>query len=187
MEQFSYQDFVREAERLGYANPAAEKGLAIVGWRNKHGRINKFDCKIATYEKVGSVVERHIWPATTYPGLPYMLKPLVKEGVATVIPGQYVNAYYLGVYKGYLALKQGRDVRVFRDATKDEVRDEQYLDKGLFGIHIHKAGVFSSLVGHWSAGCQVFQRSEDFDTFIGICKTYRDALANSFTYTLLEY
>lgn len=181
---FSYKHFQQEAKRLGYVDPVEDNGLAIVGWRNSDGRINKFDCKIALYLR-NEVYD--YWAATTYPGVHYMRNPLSSKGVATLVPGQYVEAYSLGKYKKYTALKQVKPVSVFRDANKDEVRDEQYLDTGLFGIHIHKAGRFSSLVGNWSAGCQVFQKSEDFDIFISTCQKHAERASNKFTYTLLEY
>ena len=181
---FSYQHFLHEAKRLGYEDPVAKQGIAVVGWRNKQGRINKFDCKIGVYLK-GEDYE--LWAASTYPGLHYMRNPLSAKGVATLVPGQYVNAYSLGNYKGYMALREEGLVSVFRDANKDDVRDAQYLDTGWFGIHIHRAGRFSSLVGNWSAGCQVFQKSDDFDTFIATCRKHCGLIANKFTYTLLEF
>lgn len=180
----SYRHFVNEAASLGYE---VADGLNIVGWRNTAGRVNHFDCRLAVYTKQKNLIEGQSWPITTYPGLPYMLKPLLSTGVATVYPGQYRDAYSLGEYKGYTALKQVKPITVLRDANRNEIRDGYFPDFGMFGIHIHKAGMFSSLVGHWSAGCQVFQKSADFDTFIAICQKHKDALANKFTYTLLEF
>lgn len=180
---FSYQHVVHKVADKGYANILETNDIAIVGWRNTKGRLNKFDCTIGAYFKTGRYA---IWPASTYPGMHYMRNPLSSKGVATLVEGQYVDAYSIGSFKGYQALRQQGAVTVIRDANKDDVRNGKYMDVGWFGIHIHKAGKFSKLVGNWSAGCQVFQKSEDFDIFMSICREHSDKVNNKFTYTLLE-
>lgn len=187
LSDISYSSFYSKAKSLGYEVSGDVDSLAIVGWRNRNARVNKFDCFLSVYEIRKSKVIESVFPITTYPGLPYMLKPLVPEGVATLVPGQYVNAYGLGNFKGKTVLRQVGSVSVFRDNNKDAIRNLQYISTGLFGIHIHAAGKFSSIVGHWSAGCQVFQKQKDFDTFICACETYKEKLSNKFTYTLMEF
>jgi len=64
--------------------------------------------------------------------------------------------------------------------------DTRTIDCGMFGINIHKAGVFSEQVNGWSAGCQVFQKSDDFYEFMSLVQKSRKRFGNSFTYTLLK-
>lgn len=161
----------------------------VVGWRNAFGTPDRFDDFIGVYWYEGSRWDRILWPATTQPGLHWMLQPLNPKGTAIMVPGQYKSTYILGSYKGYTVLRQNRAVKVYRDNNRDSVFDEESstIDEGLFGIHVHKAGLISILVGKWSAGCQVFKKAEDFKEFISICEQYRIPLDNQFTYTLLEY
>lgn len=108
------------------------------------------------------------------------------QGTAILVPGQYKNCYGFGKYRGYECLRQVLPVKVYRDDDGDEEFDtnSDTVEEGLFGIHIHKAGVLSKIVGTWSAGCQVFQRKEDFEEFMNLCK---DSLQDLFTYTLIEF
>lgn len=163
--------------------------LNIVGWRDKEGKPNDFCDYISLY----FILPNHKWegryyPATTRPGTPYLSTPINAEGAALLVPGQYHKAYELGPFKGYEALKQVKPVLVRRDNNKDlKFDDTGKVESGLFGIHIHKAGVFSKLVNRSSAGCQVFEQSADFEDFIKYCQLAAEKWGNSFTYTLLEF
>ena len=77
----------------------------------------------------------------------------------------------------------------FIDNNKDEIYDydPNTLEEGLFGINIHKAGKLSTRVDTWSAGCQVFQSSNEFSRFMGyIKKQVASGLGDKFTYTLVN-
>ena len=65
---------------------------------------------------------------------------------------------------------------------------ETTLDKGFFGINIHKSNPNkeSYNVDKWSAGCQVFKKADDFDSFMDLCEAASFEWSNSFTYTLIE-
>lgn len=165
-----------------------EFGLNIVGWRRFLPHPDHYCDFIAVYFKRTQFEwEERIWPATTRPGISYLRNPINPKGTAILKPGQYVDAYSLGMFRGYLALKQVKPVVVYRDDTRDSKFDELKLDIGLFGIHIHRAGVFSKLVGVSSAGCQVFQKRKDFAEFIRLCEMDSAINGNKFTYTLLEF
>jgi len=108
-------------------------------------------------------------------------------GTARVVPGQYPGSHHVGLHQGkYEALKQKANVKVYRDANKDMTYDETKITEGVYGINIHKAGLDSTWIDHWSHGCQVFKRVKDFDEFMKICKAAAKAQGNSFTYTLIE-
>lgn len=162
--------------------------LNIVGWRNRFSRANQFDDWLAVYWRAGTYWESRAWPVTTVPGKPYLNFPINPKGTAILAPGQYLNAYALGTFKGYTALKQVRPVKVYRDNNRDSAIDQSIvtIEEGIFGIHIHKAGAFSQWVGKASAGCQVFQKEDDFKDFIKLCEQAALMWGNSFTYTLME-
>ena len=51
---------------------------------------------------------------------------------------------------------------------------------------MHKAGTESTKVNKWSAGCQVFARSYDFECFMALVKKSADIWGEFFTYTLVD-
>ena len=168
----------------------------IIGVRNSEtkGRVtNAFDdCVTISYKEDGEW-KFHCFQATTDPGSHWEENLLNKKGVAILKPGQYRGSHKLGLHQGkYLALKQQKPVKVYRDNNRDGKYDllEENIDEGIFGINIHratgKAGGKSIRVDKWSAGCQVIAANDDWHVFLDICQTAREKWGNSFTYTLLE-
>jgi len=171
---------------------ASNKGfdVNIVGVRNSStGQkvTNAFDdCLTISYKEKGEW-KFHCWPATTDPGKKGVLEYHNAAGVARLVEGQYRGSHGIGLHQGkYEALKQAKNVKVYRDADKDLEYDENKIQEGVFGINIHKAGADSTYVENWSEGCQVFKKSADFDAFMAIVRKSRDIHGNSFTYTLIE-
>jgi hypothetical protein len=102
--------------------------------------------------------------------------------------GQYIDSYEQGNHKGqYLALRQAKPLTVYRDYDRNATFDIGTNEStGLYGINIHKAGEDSQDVNKWSAGCQVFQKKDDFDKFIALTNTHREKYGNKYTYTLID-
>lgn len=171
---------------------ASNKGydVNIIGIRNAStGQTvtNVFDDALTISYKENGVWKFHSWAATTDPG-----KKGVKEyhnaaGVARLVEGQYRSSHIIRLHQGkYEALGQNKPVKVWRDANKDLVYDENKIQEGVFGINIHKAGADSTYVENWSEGCQVFKKSADFEAFMKICRKAKDIHGNNFTYTLIK-
>ena len=171
---------------------ASNKGfdVNIVGIRNSStGQkvTNAFDDTLTISYKENGAWKFHSWSATTDPGKKGVLEYHNAAGVARLVEGQYRGSHGIGLHQGkYEALKQAKNVKVYRDADKDMEYDENKIQEGIFGINIHKAGVDSTYVENWSEGCQVFKRSADFDAFMVICNKSKNIHGNSFTYTLIE-
>ena len=162
----------------------------IVGIRNSStGQkvTNAFDDQITLSYKENGEWRFHSWPATTDPGKKGVLEYHNAAGVARLVEGQYRGSHGIGLHQGkYEALKQAKNVKVYRDANKDLNYDENKIAEGVFGMNIDKAGADSTYVENWSEGCQVFKKSADFEEFMKICRKARDTHGNSFTYTLIE-
>jgi hypothetical protein len=127
-----------------------------------------------------------------------------KNGTAIMVPGQYKGAYTIGIHGrtwasgGYKALEQKAPMVYVRDNSKDERLDfELYRNPELFKnnrivanlkTNIHRASKLESvpLIGRYSAGCQVFQKPEEFNEFLSLCEIAARQYGNSFTYTLIE-
>jgi peptidoglycan hydrolase-like protein with peptidoglycan-binding domain len=167
-----------------------ELQLNIVGVRNSDtGKkvTNAFDDRITVSWKEGGQWLYKEWMNTTDPGTKGVKEYHNAAGVARLVPGQYIESHALGLHQGkYEALKQAKNVTVYRDANRDMTYDESKTQTGIFGINIHKAGADSTYVENWSEGCQVFKRAADFEEFMTIARKSNKAGFKFFTYTLIE-
>ena len=163
----------------------------IIGVRRVNGAAaNKFDDTIVVvYRNKQKFWEVFTSDITTDPGLYWLENPMNVEGTAILVPNQYRGVYKRDLHQGkYEALCQRNgEVSVYRDDDRDRRHDmdPSTIETGFFGINIHKAGRASTQVDKWSAGCQVFSRSEDYATFMDLTEEAAETHGNSFTYTLL--
>ena len=169
---------------------AKDFDVNIVGVRNSdtgNAVTNAFDDRITlSYKENGNWVFKE-WIITTDPGKKGVMEYHNAAGVARLVEGQYRGSHAIGLHQGkYEALKQAKNVKVYRDPNRDMKYDENKIQEGVFGINIHKAGVDSTFVENWSEGCQVFKRAKDFEEFMVIMRKAKDVHGNSFTYTLIE-
>lgn len=162
--------------------------LVAVRTSDNDAVTNKFDDWMTLTYKVNGQWITKSWPITTDPGKTQVLNYENSLGVARLKPGQYRGSHALGKHKGkYEALVQVKNVTVYRDKDKDLTYDEDATSTGLYGINIHKAGTNSEDVNDWSAGCQVFKKTADFDEFMGIIKTgFTKSGSSSVSLTLIE-
>ena len=185
----TFKNILRYMRSKNYAINEKPYELNIVGVRNAQSEPNKFDDSIFVFYKddKNNWVEKE-YPATTDTGTFYLLNPISNLGAAMLKEGQYKNAYKQGFHKGqYLALVQDKPVTTYRDYDRDAIFDVFTKETtGMYGINIHKAGANSQDVNNWSAGCQVFQKSADFDEFMDMTTKHRNLYSNSFTYTLID-
>lgn len=184
-----------KAKDFAWFDSNKDYDVNIVGIRNTatgNSITNSFDDWITVSYKIDGVWQYHIWDCTTDPGKTHSIDKLLNtKGVAVLVPGQYRSSYKLGLHQGkYKALVQLQPVKVYRDNNRDNVfdKDPNTIEEGFFGINIHRSSPTSTstLVGGWSAGCQVFANINDYTKFIKIMERSRDIFGNKFTYTLLR-
>jgi len=194
MAKYSKEKIEKALKKKSYVffEDASNKGydLNIVGVRNSDTSkkvTNLFDDVITlSFKKNGEWVYKE-WIFTTDPGKKGVEQFHNVKGVARLVPGQYRSSHTIGLHQGkYQALKQLNPVKVYRDANKDAIYDENKIDTGVFGINIHKAGVDSTYVENWSEGCQVFKKGVNFDEFMKIVNIAAKLHGDKFTYTLIE-
>ncbi len=180
--EFSIDQIKKVLSQKGYQ--FFDNELNIIGIRSNNNVANSFDdwlCLIKGNDKP------LIFPITTDPGAYWLNNPMSVEGTAILVPGQYIKSHKIGLHQGkYEALKQDLPLKVWRDDNRDNILNKEgKVYQGLFGINIHRSNATSQsqVVEKWSAGCQVFQKVDDFNKFMKICK---DSNQSSFTYTLLE-
>jgi hypothetical protein len=191
---YTREQIEKAVKSKGYVwfEDATNKGydINIVGVRNSSTGdkvTNLFDDTLTLSYKENGEWKFHQWAATTDPGKKGVMEYHNANGVARLVEGQYRGSHGIGLHQGkYEALKQAKNVKVYRDANRDMTYNEDRIQEGIFGINIHKAGADSTYVENWSEGCQVFKKSADFDAFMAIVRKSRDIHGNSFTYTLIE-
>jgi len=187
---------LQRAKDLGHRvfDGDADYDLNIVGIRSADKTPNVFnDTMTVSYRLKGQWYTRS-WAITTDPGIYWLNNPMRVAGTAILCPGQYRGAYKLGKHRGrYSALVQRGDMRIYRDADRDNELDlvDTSIVEGKFGINIHRASASrtSTRVDKWSAGCQVFANGpKDFAQFLSLCKKQvkHHPTWTKFTYTLLE-
>ena len=170
--------------------------LNIVGIRTWKGAPNRFDDVLhCIYKERGQWVDRW-WAITTDPGTYWLNHPMNKLGCAAVVADkQYRGVWRLGLHRGkYLALVQRGcgPIAVHRDDNLDSKVDYRpdNIAVGNFAINCHRATTRaggSVRVDRWSAGCQVFADSDDYEAFIRICKKQKNERGwDSFSYSLLN-
>lgn len=151
---------------------------------------NLFDDLIGiSYFDENEVEQLFLWAATTDAGKKGVQHFHNPKGVARLIPNQYRGAMTIRKHQNdYEALCQQKPMDVWRDANKNLTFEEVIVDRGTFGINIHRSNpkTQSEYVENWSEGCQVFKRVKDFNEFMKICKKAKEIHGNSFTYTLIE-
>ena len=172
-----------------FDDPKRDYDLNIFGIRNSNGETNAFDDLIGMFYMWDGTWRGHFWAGTVDPGLYWLENPSNLKGTAVLCPGQYRGVYEIGKHRGqYDALTQVGPMRVWRDPDRDKHIDTWgEVDEGFFGINIHKAGKVSTRVDKWSAGCQVFKESRDFEEFMDLCRKQISFNGwNTFTYTLID-
>ena len=193
LEKIKSADFSKILVNKGYAYFTNGKyNLNIIGVRRAGNKVtNQFDDYIVVeYIDMYGIKTRDVFPATTDPGLTSMTKPMSTKGCAILVPGQYRSSWMIGYHKGkYEALVQRKPVKVYRDNNHDETYDYNpiSIDEGVFGINIHKAGLESTVINNWSAGCQVVASASNLVILVAVAKkqiAYTGC--KSFTYTLIN-
>lgn len=155
----------------------------FVGIRSTANLPNQFDDLFGMV--YGDKVE---WfTCTTNPGTHWLKNLLNPKGAALLKANQYKDTWSIGMHQGkYKAFCQVKPVEVFRDKNLDDKAEETAtIDKGLFGINIHRANekFTSKLIDKWSAGCQVLNNPADFAKILFAAESSKQKF---FTYTLLK-
>jgi hypothetical protein len=188
MKEPSLNQIKRSLKDLDYPILTKPFQLNIIGIRSADALPNKFDDLIAVFytDDKGNEIYK-TYPATTDTGTYWLKNPMSNMGSAAMKAGIYKDAYAIGNHRGYTALTQVKPVTVYRDLDRNAVFDfGTKTSTGVYGINIHKAGADSQNVDKWSAGCQVFQKSKDFDEVMQLAHKHKSLHGNAFTYILLD-
>ena len=184
---------------LSKGYPFFENGnynLNIIGVRSANKVANSYDDLMLLLFKIDDSWQIKQYNITTDAGAYWLKNPMNSKGTALLVPDCYRSVYKIDLHNGsYPALCQRLgEVAVYRDDNEDQILDynESSIEWGYFGINIHRSSASGSLanfvgVDKYSAGCQVFESINEFDSFMNLANKSADLFGNSFTYTLLTY
>lgn len=170
-----------------FDNDSKPYNLNIIGVRSNNRVPEKFDDTLYVIWKYKRKWNMLSMEMTTDPSVYYLKNPLSVQGTAIMIPNQYFHVYQLGITKGKECLRQIEAIKFWRDNDKDNVADEtNNIINEIIYAHIHRAGHDSTLIGKWSAACQVVANDNNFEHFMDLCKKSVKYWGNKFTYTLIQ-
>ncbi len=166
--------------------------LNMFGIRNTNRTPNSFDDIIGVcYTDPNN--KRHIlaFKATTDPGKDYLLEPINEKGTGILACGYHKALWARGLHKGKPALVQVSPCQALRDNNKDAILDfdVKTKQKGMFGCNFHRAnqGRQTTVVGKWSAMCQVPSHSKYVDQVLQLVKLQQKYVkANTVSYALFN-
>ena len=152
------QDFViKEIQKRNWVVP--DTGLVFL--RLDQTLTNTFDDIVIRFNK--GAVDR-VAPCSTTAGSYYIKNPITYGGVrGTAIAKEQqtlkshrftTSANWKSLWLGAPYFQQLSPIEIYRDGNMDNKLDKAVLQKGLFGINFHRAGL-GSFIDNWSAGCQV--------------------------------
>lgn len=194
MRDFSVHEIINIMQQKKYKiydRDDLDYNINLVGIRSATLVPNYFDDWFYVFWKYHNQWNKKRYSITTDPGLYWLENPINVNGTAILKEGQYLGLWKIGKHKGkYLALVQANPCTVIRDANRNNQLNYNsgYEETGFFGINCHRAtsNGRSQIVEKWSAGCQVFADSKEFDEFMNICQLAAQNWGNSFSYTLLN-
>jgi len=165
--------------------------LNLVGVRTANDGANTFnDLFYVAFRDYTGAGRCLCFAITTDPGVYYRENPLNPKGTGIVAHGQHQGAWKLGEHKGEAALVQAKPMAVYRDNDGDADLDfnEDSVECVMGGFNCHKSSKTgtSTVVGKWSAGCQVFANCDDHDVLLALARRAAVMWGDSFTYTLLS-
>lgn len=172
----------------------------IIAIRTKLQVPDVFNDILCIVYKKNGVETLYTATITTEPGTTYQKKLLNEKGCWVMMPAQMTNAYKLGLHQGkadHRCLKSVGKIFGLREDDKDGiVLDDKdavasWQEGSLIGANIHGAYHknnidLTTVVGPWSAGCQVHNRWSKKEEMCDIVKLYESKNNGLVTYTLLE-
>lgn len=199
MKTYTLKEILAQMKIKGYkvfSNDRLPYNLNLIAIRSKDLQSNTFNDTLHIIWKYDGIWNHLAMKMTTDPGVFYREHPMNVNGTAILVPGQYLHTFALGLYHGYTVLRQKAPMRYWRDNDKNvtiDILPQSQVYTEIANTHIHHAGVHSTQVDKWSAGCQVLQHSTDLDLLVELCKKAQQYYqinkafeSTLFSYTLLD-
>lgn len=184
--ELTYNNIKTWYESKGYTFRTRPFEPNLLGIRSSYKATNAWDDTLVMVYKTNDEDKVIVFKNfTTDPGFYFLKTKLLNpKGCAFLAEGNYPNIFIVGLHQGkYEALRQNRNITVYRDANKDNNLDMKVKDTGMFGINLHH-GYNSSVIFNNSAGCQVLKSPSDLNTVLNVCKIKEHLYGRGIDYTL---
>lgn len=191
-------EILNKIEQMGYVIfDDGDYDLNIIAVRNLDNNANQYDDKLHVCYLLKGSWREHVFQVSTDPGRYWLEKEDYKACAIYKHPQQARGAYKIGKHRGeYEALVQVQPVQYWRDGNKDDKADyggngehDGKVYKAKIGLNIHRSTTLeigSHEINRWSAGCIVFSRPKEFETFMDLCKSQIKSLSyHTFTFTII--
>lgn len=194
----TFTQYRDQLTRMGHLFFTGAFNPNLAGIRSPIRRAGNWDdMLILAYEDDYGRGHLHAYPATTDPSDIWLKSDKShKDGTAIVMPDQHIGCWQIGgLHNGkYPAFRQVAPMRFVRDANKDDILDIEALiaagkiQSGIRGFNGHRASMLGPVpsVGLYSAGCQVWRLTVDFDHALGFCLWTVPTWGSRVSYTLLD-
>jgi hypothetical protein len=159
------------------------KGYWILGASSIEDAPNSFDDKFYLFYDEANI---DVATGTTNPGTPVLEGGFLKynKAGAAVVKSEewYYDVWTYGLHMGKMpALKQVGNFIVFRDGNKNKKSEEigKPITGSNYGINFHAATynalskTLQTIIGWWSAGCQVLNDKQKHLKWIGLMKSQK--------------
>jgi len=169
----------------------------IIGVRTKLQVPDVFnDILLIVYKKDGAE-QLYSATITTEPGVFYQKKLLNSKGCWVMMPAQMINGYKSGFHQGkkdHRALQSLGKIFGLREDDKDGILFDDkdavaaWAEGSGVGANIHGARKLgdTTVVGPWSAGCQVHSNWTKKEEMMDIVDSYKKLNNGWVTYTLIN-
>jgi len=202
--KLSWDDIKKGLDEAGASDKMDFSKTNLVGIRNTLGVKNQYQNRFTDlFILMGPESKKNvsIYKGTTTPGIAFLYMPFRNWWMSSALKNTInpnglgilqngVYDYTLGSYKGkYQALIQqkGKAGRLKPVENAEDLKFSTFtppeVQTGNFGMDIHKAGKNTPAIDSWSAGCQVFKDSDDFEDMMGKVK---DSGQNTIKYALIN-
>jgi len=152
---------------------------------------------LAEYESLVGKERLFTATITTEPGTTYQKKLLNPKGCWVMMPAQMINAYKSGFHQNkpdHRCLQSLGKIFGLREDDKDGIilNDKDavatWVEGNTVGANIHGANKTqdTTVVGPWSAGCQVHSRWSKKEEMMDIVDSFKDVNKGWVTYTLIK-
>jgi hypothetical protein len=189
MKHYDLDTIIKTMHSLGhkvFTDDSKPFNLNIVGVRSDDMTPDVFNDSLYVFWKFRGLWNHLTLAFTSDPGLYYLHNPMNVNGTIIMVPGQYRGVYQKGLHKGDPALRQVKPMKYFRDNNKDNHYNMSgKIYESIAYTNLHRAGENSTVVGKWSAGCQVVATDEDMELLMYLVEQAVRYWGNSFTYTLI--
>lgn len=199
--KLSADQLIQSVKEIGFKVFEKPYDMTMVAIRSKNQLSNSFDdFFIPIYRNASRAYKIEPFTSTTDSGLYYLKNPMKKAGTAILVPNVQTRGshrFQKNGHKGYTAFRQIKPMPIVRNNAKDgKLHFELYENpKNIIyencSANIHRATpkelLASTVVGKWSAACQVLAEYFEWQRLCQLARRQMSAgHGDTFSFGIIE-